>query len=397
MKRSILVTDGEERSTLAAVRSLGRSGHRVYVCSASGRSIAGASRYATDERRVTPPLTSPREFAADVRALLSEWGIEVLLPMTEQSLNAVFAHADLFGDVCIASATAHQFRAVSDKRLVLKAAASCGLAVPTQTIVSDPDDIASLLAAEHMRFPVVVKPARSVAQSGGEQLKLGVTHCVDAESLRRAAAAVPREAYPLLVQQRIVGPGIGIFLLIWDGELVARFAHRRLRETPPSGGVSVYRESVAADPLLVERSRTLLECFGWRGVAMIEYKVDAVTGVPYIMEINGRFWGSLQLAVDAGVDFPSLLIARLGGERVHGPSHYKLGVRSRWEWGSIDYALARLRRSNASLSMPPGSPGRLRAIATGLLPWRPGDRLEVLRLNDPWPFLRETFQYFRRS
>ena len=69
--------------------------------------------------------------------------------------------------------------------------------------------------------------------------------------------------------------------------------------------MSVYRESVAADPDLVRRSRALLDAFGWCGVAMVEYKLDERTGTPYLMEVNGRFWGSLQLAIDAGVDFPS--------------------------------------------------------------------------------------------
>ncbi len=42
---------------------------------------------------------------------------------------------------------------------------------------------------------------------------------------------------------------------------------------------------------------------------MVEFKADARTGTPYLMEINGRFWGSLQLAIDAGVDFPAILVA----------------------------------------------------------------------------------------
>ena len=37
---------------------------------------------------------------------------------------------------------------------------------------------------------------------------------------------------------------------------------------------------------------------------MVEFKHDERDGVPKLMEINGRFWGSLQLAIDAGVDFP---------------------------------------------------------------------------------------------
>jgi predicted ATP-grasp superfamily ATP-dependent carboligase len=394
--RSILVTDGEERSALAVVRSLGRRGHRVYVCSRTGRSIAGASRHAAEERSVASPLSGPEAFALDLRALVSEWGIDVLIPMTEQSFNAVFANEALFQDVCIPAPSSEQFRAISDKQRVLEVAETCGIRVPAQVALSTPGDSA-LLSASVLTFPLVIKPARSVGQDSNRQLKFGVAHCADWNQLQQSLSRFPAAAYPLLLQQRVIGPGIGIFLLVWDGELVAAFAHRRIREKPPAGGVSVYRESIAADPALVERSRRLLDRFGWRGVAMIEYKVEQRTGTPFIMEINGRFWGSLQLAIDAGVDFPSLLVARALGEKVRGPGHYKVGIRSKWEWGEVDHALARLRRTDAQLSLPPGSPSRARALLSLLLPWRPGDRLEVLRLSDPAPFLRETVQYFRRG
>ena len=135
----------------------------------------------------------------------------------------------------------------------------------------------------------------------------------DAASLRPIVDSLDDAAFPLLVQQRIVGPGVGIFLLLWDGAVRATFAHRRLREKPVSGGVSVYSESVSADPALVERSRQLLEQMQWSGVAMVEYKLETKTGTPYLMEVNGRFWGSLQLAIDAGVDFPALLVAAATG------------------------------------------------------------------------------------
>jgi len=394
--RSVLVSDGDQRSALAAVRSLGRSGYRVFVCSSSGRSIAGASRHTIAEHAVSPPLTDPSRFAQDVASLIAKLEIDLFLPMTEEAFNAVFASPELFTRVCIPSATAEQFRAVSDKKRVLEAAPFCGLKVPAQVVMSKPADLDKMVQAA-LRFPIVLKPARSVAQVGTKQLKVGIVHCSDQTELRRAVEAVPGEAYPLLLQARVIGPGVGIFLLLWDGELVAKFAHRRLREKPPAGGVSVYRESIAADPSLVNRSRRLLEGFGWRGVAMIEYKIDEATGVPFIMEINGRFWGSLQLAIDAGVDFPSLLVARAFGERASGPHEYKLGIRSRWEWGGVDYLIARIRRNDLDLSLAPGAPGRVRAVLSALVPWIPGDRLEIFRLSDPAPFFRETVQYFRRS
>lgn len=392
MNRSILITDGDERSALAAVRSLGAAGHRVYVCSSSGRSIAGASRHARAERAVAPSLATPTQFAHDLKSLTSEWGIDTMLPMTEQAFNAIFANSALFADVMIPGPTSGQFHAISDKQLVMNAAAACGLGVPAQIVVNAPGALKTHEA--ELEFPLVIKPARSVTHKNGLQIKLGVIHCRDRDALRTALDRLPSVAYPLLLQRRIVGPGIGVFLLLWNGRVVARFAHRRLREKPPSGGVSVYRESIAADPDLVERSRRLLERFCWSGVAMIEYKVEEKTGTPFIMEINGRFWGSLQLAIDAGVDFPRLLVACASGETVSGPEKYKVGIRSKWEWGEIDYILARLRRTDEQLSLPPGSLSRLKGVLGPLIPWLPGDRLEVLRVSDPAPFVRETVRYF---
>ena len=316
--------------------------------------------------------------------------------MTEQAFNAVFANPDLCGGLRIPAAAPEKFRAISDKQRVLDAASARGLAVPRQVVLRNPRD-AEHLDQSTLQFPLVLKPSRSVAASDDRQLKLGVVHCRDSEALTAELTKLPATAYPLLLQQRIVGPGVGVFLLMWDGEVIATFSHRRIREKPPAGGVSVYRESVLADPTLVEKSRQLLDHFEWQGVAMVEFKLDEATGTPYIMEINGRFWGSLQLAIDAGVDFPSLLIARALGQNASAAPDYKIGIRSKWEWGEVDHFLARLRRNDKELSLPPGFPGRLSSVLRLLVPWRPGDRFEVLRLSDPAPFLRESAQYFRRS
>src|SRR5690606_30931719 len=91
-------------------------------------------------------------------------------------------------------------------------------------------------------------------------------------------------------------------------------------------------------------------------------KLDAASGRPYLMEVNGRFWGSLQLAVDAGVDFPRLLVDAATGRQPSPVHEYRFGVRSRWWWGDVDHLLARLLKSGEELALPPGSPGRLAAV-----------------------------------
>jgi predicted ATP-grasp superfamily ATP-dependent carboligase len=173
------------------------------------------------------------------------------------------------------------------------------------------------------------------------------------------------------------------------------FSHRRIRENPPSGGGSVYSESTVADERLVKQSEKLLEHFSWRGLAMVEFKIDRATGTAYLMEINGRVWGSLQLAIDAGVDFPSLLVAAACGEQPRAAAPYRVGVRLRSWWPDVDHLLARVRHSPERLSLPPDAPDRS-SVIRDFFRWRRGDRMETFRFHDPAPFFRDSAEWIRR-
>lgn len=387
MKRRILVTDGEERAALALVRAFGRAGHEVWVGSRA-RSLASASRYATGWVPLPNPLENGPAYLEAVVEGIARIRADTLVPLSEAALSTLLPARHELAGVLFPFADFEAFRHLTDKAAVLAAAPSAGIAAPKQVELTSP--AVGREALETLRFPVVIKPSRSVAGSGATKIKLGVEHAATPSVLAERLAALPDVAYPVLIQERIVGPGIGVFLLVWNGELRAAFAHQRIREKPPSGGVSVYRESVALDPHLLRQCLALLQAFDWRGVAMVELKLDAATGTPYLMEINGRFWGSLQLAIDAGVDFPNLLLAAAAGEPAPPVTSWRLGVRSRWWWGDVDHLIAMFRSSPEALGLPPGAPGRWRSLAAFLRLWWPGDRSEVERLTDPGPFFRES-------
>jgi predicted ATP-grasp superfamily ATP-dependent carboligase len=180
---------------------------------------------------------------------------------------------------------------------------------------------------------------------------------------------------PPLLQQFVHGNGQGVHLLLGgDGELVAEFAHERLRDYRPTGSGSVLRRSVAANPRLVDSSLRLLRHIGCRGVAMVEFRIDSRTDEAYLMEINGRFWGSLQLAIDAGVNFPSLLVKLILGNRTSRPS-YRENVVLRWWLGDLIRTLRVLK------GRPPGYigafPSRFSAIREFLGPQPAGTRNEI--------------------
>lgn len=385
----ILLTDGEQRSTLAAVRSLGRAGHRVGVTSRSSVPLAGASRYCDRVHVLSDPTT---ESLSD---LLDREDYAMVIPMTDAAAEAVLGLRSARPEVVIPFPEASTYRAVSDKQNLLAAAERLGLGVPEQVVVDHRGDVALAESwAEAHGFDVVLKPARSAVETTDGTERFAVSMVASREDLRRSFAQYSDEAFPILVQERIKGPGLGAFLLVSAGETRAVFAHRRIREKPPTGGVSVYRESVALDPALTSAAERVLSEFGWEGVAMVEFKQSERTGELYLMEVNGRFWGSLQLAVDAGVDFPRLLVESFEGRAPEEPPAYRVGVKLRWFWGDVDHLLSLLRMPRRARVLYPSLPSRPRAVARMLVPWRPGERWEVFRFGDPRPFLRESWQWF---
>lgn len=392
MRRTVLVMDGEQRAALAIVRSLGRAGHTVYVASSARAPLAGGSKYATATFQVSDGLQHPEQLAREIQTLIKAHAVDTLIPVTEASLLALLPHRASMPGVLLPFPELDTFSRVCDKAAVLAQAQREGIAVPAQQTLESPADVAAL-DLQHLPFPMVVKPARSVGGNEGDRAKFVVQYADTPEELRTLLTEADPRAYPLLLQQRIVGPGIGIFVLVWNDHVLARFAHRRLREHPPAGGVSVYSASVPMDETLLERAVRLLRAFHWSGVAMVECKIDAATGTPYLMEINGRFWGSLQLAISSGVDFPTLLLRAAAGESVPPVTTYRVGVRNRWIWGEVNHLVTRLRHSDHELALPPESPSR-GAMLRNFFSWSPRDRYETPQFGDLRPFWRETKQWF---
>jgi predicted ATP-grasp superfamily ATP-dependent carboligase len=387
----VIVTDGDQRAALAAVRSLGRAGYQVAVAG-SDPFPAAASRWSSRTILLPAVRKDAAAFAAGLRRAAAEHHAAAIIPMTEPSCLAVLDAWNDFATIPVPIAEPAVFRRAADKALALAAAREVGIAVPAQVVIERPSE----LDIPAIDFPVVVKPARSVAAVAGGSIGHPVIHVATPSDLRPALAGVPAAVYPLLVQERIVGPGAGIFVLLWEGVLVAAFAHRRIREKPPAGGVSVVAESIPLDPSLLNDSLSLLRQLGWRsGVAMVEYKYRADTGTPVLMEINPRFWGSLQLAIDCGVDFPRLLADLAVGRKVPpAPSSYPVGRRSRWWWGDVDRLSTLLRRSRTELGLPPDAPPRWREVLDFLRPGDFGLRGNVFRWSDPRPWLAETRAWF---
>jgi predicted ATP-grasp superfamily ATP-dependent carboligase len=383
---SALVTPGSLRSALAVTRSLGRRGVEVTVADEDGRSLAGVSRYCQASVRVPSAARSGEAFVSAIRQEVGRGRHRVVIPADDVSLSLIAqARSEFEGLTALPFPDFETVQTAHDKGALTALAAEAGIPAPKTVVMRGPADLEG--AIKHIGLPAVVKARVSRFSLGGQWRTGGVVHYVrTAAELDGAFRAVHAVVPCPLVQEHIPGDGRGIFALMSRGRLRAAFAHRRLREKPPSGGVSVLSESVGLDPQLLEHAERILEALKWHGVAMVEFKRDARDGVSKLLEINGRFWGSLQLAVDSGVDFPHLLYRLAVDGDIDPVFTYRVGVRLRWWLGDLDWLLIRLREGG-------GEARRLEAILEFLRPAGRTTRAEIFRRDDPAPAIRELAQY----
>jgi predicted ATP-grasp superfamily ATP-dependent carboligase len=392
---SVLITDGNERAALALTRALGRQRLKVAVGAENEDSLAAASKYCWRSFSYPSPYADERGFVSRLLEVVKDLKISMVFPTSEIAMALMVRHRQKFeAHTILPIPTTDAFISLSNKYRLMQLAAELGVPIPETVYVSDGrwEQVSSKLPD----FPVVVKPGKSVVDIEGRLRKTGIHYAASEAELERLYNTIDYLGQPSMIQRRIEGEGQGVFALMDKGRPVSLFAHRRLREKPPSGGVSVLRESVALPQPMTDYALRLLQHVGWHGVAMVEFKVDRQSGAPLLMEVNGRFWGSLQLALDAGINFPYLLYRIAAGEKVQLPVNgYRIGVKSRWLLGDLDHLLLRLLKSDEELSLPPNSPTKLKTLLEFCRFYQPGMRNEVLRFDDPKPFARELGRYVR--
>lgn len=391
----VLITDGSQRSALAVTRALGCQDIQVAVGAENKHNLTAASKYCWQSFVYPSPYTNARGFIAKILDVVKDLHIAMVFPISDIAMSLIGQHRQEFEEhIILPIPIAEVFESLSNKYQLMQLATQLAVPIPETVFVPD-GRLEKALSSLHS-YPVVVKPGRSVISVNNDLYATGVHYARNATELNRLYDNINYLQQPSLIQRRVEGEGQGVFALMNKGKPVALFAHRRLREKPPSGGVSVLRESIALPQPMTEYALRLLQHAGWHGVAMVEFKVDRQTGAPLLMEVNGRFWGSLQLALDAGVNFPYLLYQLAAGEQLRLPANgYRVGVKSRWLLGDLDHLLLRLFKPEAELSLPPHSPTKLQTLMDFCRFYQHSMRYEVLRLDDPKPFAYELRQYLR--
>lgn len=300
----VLVTDAGYKHSLAAIRSLARSGHFIIGGDTSRFALSFHSKYCK-ERIVYPNPKMEESFFKFFSKYLKRTKVAVLIPIGYLS-NVVFAkyQKQLRSFVEIPIANWKAMRIASNKDETMELAKQLGVRVPR--IYRKPSEVTN--------FPIVMKGIREsgfvrYVNSANELAKINVSDSI--------------------LQEYIPGDGYGFFALYNNGKSRAFFMHKRIREYPITGGPSTSAISTYNEELRTLGEK-LLDALNWHGVAMVEFKKDLRDGKFTLMEINPKFWGSLDLSIASGVDFPRLLVKMAFDGDIKPVTQYNIGLKFQW-------------------------------------------------------------------
>ncbi len=319
--QAVLILGVEPRITVPVARSLWRQGIEVVVAGLSPHDPILGSRAIRKSVHLTAPESSARKFSEELAAFIRARHVDMLIPVTDGALSAISTcYEDLSRTVQVACPPPHIVRRVLNKEETLTAARANGIRVPREYALPQGRELDALPS---MDFPVVAKPREKTSR---ENFKVRFLNS-ESQLRREWETGALGDA---ILQEYCRGEGVGVEMLVKGGECLAAFQHRRLRELPHTGGVAVRAIAEPLDPQLKVLSLQLLRALEWEGVAMVEFRHDRSTGAAYLMEVNGRYWGTVALPIQAGVDFPFYQWQLAHAEALDVCTTYAVGTT--WEW-----------------------------------------------------------------
>lgn len=308
------------------MRSLGRQGLEVQAGWCDPQAAAARSVYLRVIHDLPGPSLQHLAWRDRLLDVLVREDVDLVVPCNDPAVLCLQAQR---GDFAAFAGRVYLlddrvFRVGFSKHESYELARSLGIAVPRRIRIASLAELREAAAA--LPLPVLVKPPASFTPD-----RLRSKHHV---RWARTPVELERHVRALLpwgdvaVEERVPGRGVGVEVLAHEGRILVAFQHERLHE-PAGGGGSSYRRSVPLHPELLSATARFLEALRYTGVAMMEFRLDPATGRWAFIEINARFWGSLPLALAAGVDFPFWLYQMWVEGRRDFPQGYPADVRCR--------------------------------------------------------------------
>jgi len=322
----VLLSDGSHKNTLAMMRYLGKEGHCIDIIHHK-KSAPAYSKYC-NELILSPHIEDSKAYITFLLGHIQTHSYDLLIPV---GINAykycISEYKEFTKYLKLEVAPADSFEIAINKTATFKFAKKHGIDHPQTFFPGNMEEAKAI--SEGIVYPVVIK------SSNESVIKFPTLYVDNKSSLLEGLSRLYSDfsskfdqAFPI-IQERIQGDGCGFFAVYQHGICKKVFMHKRIRENPVSGGISTCAQSYYDEKLLAAGKKVLDELH-WHGQAMVEFKQEKSSGKFKLIEINPKFWGSLELSLSAGMNFPKHLCAMSRGEELTYSEDYNRKRRFIW-------------------------------------------------------------------
>ena len=307
--RNVLIPDGESTWAINVIQCLGELPYSIHVLSRKRKTASRYSKF-TATYSYFDEVENDNQWLDIILSKVKEKNIDIIVPIAEREMvflnrfeNDISDHVKMIAipsvnniDLGLNKEKLHDFLKVNGF--------PSPKAIVCESKLLEPNQI------DQLSFPVLLKPFNG---KGGE----GVLRFDQKKDLTDYLEAHQQENF--LLQEYIDGYDIDCSVLCKNGSILTytiqkQYIPNKNPYAPQLGVVFVENEQV------MSIMSSLMKKLEWDGIAHVDMRYDSKTNDYKFIEINARFWGSLEASKKVGVNFADLSIKeQLNGHIEHKP------------------------------------------------------------------------------
>ena len=297
MTMNVLIPDGNSTWALSVINCLAeQSDIHLFVLSNKKRTATKFSRYTYYYKFY--PKADDTSWVNIINKEIQDNNIDIVVPVAEEEIGFFIKNIKLISSKAkvISLPNWTSFDIAINKRKLGDFSVENNIPYPNSLFIKDLDSLVN--NNDVVNFPVLLKPLK---QKGGD----GIIKFNSKVNLQSYISENPSEE-GYFIQEYINGYDIDCSVLCLNGEILTHTIQKGYLPghspyAPHLGVTFVENDDV------FRIVKHLMKTLNWSGVAHIDLRFDNKTKTYYVLEINARFWGSVEASKFAGVNFPLLV------------------------------------------------------------------------------------------
>jgi predicted ATP-grasp superfamily ATP-dependent carboligase len=263
------------------------------------------SRYISEYFKVPKPTNNETAYIQAVEKILQNDKYDLLLPFGNNAYHAICMVQERIKKLTRILVPSKKNHIIAyDKYQTFEHCQHIGIPVPRTYYGFVRNDLREI--SNSIQFPIVIKTKSGTGVKNGLRFANSTEELLKRYDEMVTIHSNSSEPHNLVIQEFIPGYIHDACSVAARGKTLEILTQVRHWMYPITGGVGAINYTTKNDSVKA-LAEQVLESLSWSGPSQIEFKYDERDKKYKLIEINSKFWGTLDLSIRSGVNFPLLL------------------------------------------------------------------------------------------